>query len=74
MLSDSCRNLGSSLQQNRAFLDRRLPEIGFRVLPGQGTYFLVADFRPLLPAGSTETDVEFCQRLTAEAGITLIPV
>ncbi len=80
----------------------------------QGTYFLVADIRPLAGRGSrkqqsvagqgsdtgssangsaapngtpahgagvaaagrgaTETDVDFCQRLTVEAGVTLIPV
>lgn len=74
----------------------------------QGTYFLVADIRPLAgrgrrqngsqaPSGGAsqngggshngssadsggdgggggETDVDFCQRLTAEAGVTLIPV
>ena len=68
----------------------------------QGTYFLVADMRPLARApgggvqngldvgsssgvgagdasshgggGGHETDVEFCQRLTVEAGVTLIPV
>ena len=28
----------------------------------------------LLPAGSSETDVDFCERLTKEAGVTLIPV
>lgn len=65
----------------------------------QGTYFLVADIRPLAGRGSRaengrnsssaqengdsgdrnsgnggETDVDFCQRLTVEAGVTLIPV
>lgn len=40
----------------------------------QGTYFLVADFAGLLPAGSSEDDVQFCHRLTVEAGVTLIPV
>jgi hypothetical protein len=79
----------------------------------QGTYFLVADIRPLAGRGSRkqrhdasvangnsssngsavqsgssagspetaagagsarETDVSFCQRLTVEAGVTLIPV
>ena len=33
------------LEVKRAYLERRLKEIGFRVLPAQGTYFLVADFR-----------------------------
>eukprot|EP00884_Botryococcus_braunii_P006738 jgi/Botrbrau1/16065/Bobra.7_2s0036.1 len=66
--------LGRQLQKKREFLADRLSRIGFRVLPAQGTYFLVADFRPLLPAGSRETDVEFCKRLTVEAGVTVIPV
>lgn len=42
--------------------------------PQQGTYFLVADFSGLLPPGSAEDDVQFCLRLTREAGVTLIPV
>ena len=33
------------LEKKRAYLERRLKETGFRVLPAQGTYFLVADFR-----------------------------
>ena len=91
--------------------------LGLTVRPPalQGTYFLVADIRPLAGRGSrkqqgaaghgsdtgsssangsaaqngrpadgagvaaagrgtTETDVDFCQRLTVEAGVTLIPV
>ena len=40
-----CRGLGKSLQQKREMLERQLVTIGFRVLPAQGTYFLVADFR-----------------------------
>ncbi len=55
-------------------MERRLPQVGFRVLPGQGTYFLVADFRPLLPVGAHESDVDFCRRLTVDVGVTLIPV
>jgi len=51
-----------------------LPEIGFKVLPGQGTYFMIADIRPLLPPGSKDTDVDFCQKLTEDVGVTLIPV
>ena len=44
------------------------------MLPGQGTYFMIADIRPLLPPGSTDTDVDFCQKLTVDVGVTLIPV
>lgn len=66
--------LGSMLHQKRQLLEEQLVEMGFKVLPAEGTYFLVADFAGLLPAGSTEDDVEFCYRLTREAGVTLIPV
>jgi aspartate/methionine/tyrosine aminotransferase len=66
--------LGSTLQAKRSYLQQRLTAIGFKVLPTQGSYFLVANFRPLLPAGHQETDVEFCDRLTKEAGVTVLPV
>jgi aspartate/methionine/tyrosine aminotransferase len=38
----------------------------------QGTYFLVADVSSWLRPG--EDDVSLCKRLTAEAGVTLIPI
>lgn len=50
--------LGSVLQQKRQLLERQLSEIGFKVLPADGTYFLVANFEGLLPEGSSEDDVE----------------
>lgn len=65
--------LGQSLQGNRDYLKQRLQDIGFRVIPGQGTYFLVADFRPLR-ASDEETDVDFCRRLTVEACVTVLPI
>ena len=46
------------LQKKRSYLERELSQLGFKVLPAQGTYFLVADFSGLLPEGSTEGDVE----------------
>lgn len=72
--------LGAVLDQKRQLLQGRLTQIGFSVLPAEGTYFLVADFEPLLPllgVGIEEEqgqDVEFCRRMTREAGVTLIPV
>ncbi|GAB4823278.1 hypothetical protein N2152v2_010324 [Parachlorella kessleri] len=66
--------LGAMLLKKRSYLERELAQLGFDVLPAQGTYFLVADFSELLPEGSTEGDVAFCHRLTKEAGVTLIPV
>ncbi|KAL0036368.1 hypothetical protein WJX77_004690 [Trebouxia sp. C0004] len=66
--------LGHSLEQKRTYLAQRLKKIGFNVLPAQGSYFLMADFRPLLPEGSNEDDVGFCNRITVEAGVTALPV
>ncbi|CAK0786657.1 hypothetical protein CVIRNUC_009871 [Coccomyxa viridis] len=66
--------LGASLQRKRQFLEQQLTEVGFRVLPAQGTYFLVADIRPLLKSDAAEDDVAFCKRLTMEAGVTALPV
>lgn len=39
------RGLGESLHKKRLFLEKELKEVGFKVLPAQGTYFLVADFK-----------------------------
>jgi len=66
------------LARKRAFLADRLTAIGFEVLPSSGTYFLMADFAPLRwllgPGAEDEGDVEFCFRMTREAGVTMIPV
>lgn len=40
-----CSGLGASLQRKRQYLEKQLLEVGFKVLPAQGTYFLVADIR-----------------------------
>lgn len=64
--------LGPMLQAKRELLASQLPALGLEVLPAQGTYFLVADASSRLRPG--EDDVAFCQRLTEEAGVTLIPV
>lgn len=39
------RSLGHSLEQKREYLAGRLQKIGFSILPAQGSYFLMADFR-----------------------------
>ncbi|GBF97164.1 aminotransferase [Raphidocelis subcapitata] len=65
-------SLGAECARQRALLRPRLEAIGFRVLPARGTYFLVADAAPFLRPG--EDDVAFAKRLTAEGGVTVIPV
>lgn len=70
--------LGGMLYEKRQLLAERLTSIGFDVLPAQGTYFVVADFKQLEPLLSSETsyidDVSFCIQMTKEIGVTLIPV
>ncbi|PPR11697.1 MAG: putative N-succinyldiaminopimelate aminotransferase DapC [Alphaproteobacteria bacterium MarineAlpha11_Bin1] len=63
--------LNSDMQARRDHLAKGLQEIGFEVVPCQGTYFLTTDFRPL---GYNEMDTEFCEYLTVEAGVAAVPV
>jgi aspartate/methionine/tyrosine aminotransferase len=63
--------LASAMQAKRDRLARGLREAGFGVLDARGTYFLTADLAPL---GWDGDDVSFCRMLTAEAGVTAIPV
>jgi L-glutamine---4-(methylsulfanyl)-2-oxobutanoate aminotransferase len=75
-------NLGEMLAKKRQYLEKRLTKVGFSVLPAAGTYFLIADFAPLLPRLiSTDSsniidydDVRFCTEMTINPGVTLIPV
>ncbi|NHO32934.1 aminotransferase [Acetobacter sp. LMG 1636] len=67
--------LAQDMTLRRDILAAGLREIGFGVLPCDGTYFLTADIRTL---GSVvrngEDDQAWCRRMTAEAGVALIPV
>jgi aspartate/methionine/tyrosine aminotransferase len=63
--------ISAALQAKRDLLAAGLAELGFGVLPTQGSYFITADFRPLGFAGD---DVAFCRTLTEEARVTAIPV
>ena len=63
--------LNSDMQARRDHLAGGLREIGFDVIPCQGTYFLTTDFRPL---GYNGVDTEFCKYLTVEAGVAAVPV
>jgi aspartate/methionine/tyrosine aminotransferase len=63
--------LNVDMQASRDHLADGLRDIGFDVIPCQGTYFLTTDFRPL---GYNGTDSEFCKYLTVEAGVAAVPV
>ncbi len=46
-------------------------DAGFGVLTSDGTYFISADFRPLVFDG---TDDEFCREITVKAKVAAIPL
>ena len=62
--------LTQRLEGNRDVLARGLSEIGFDVLPSEGTYFLTARIDGL----SNEKDLAFCERMVREAGVAAIPL
>jgi aspartate/methionine/tyrosine aminotransferase len=63
--------LAGDLQDQRDYLGGGLADLGFEVLPCDGTYFITTDFRPL---GFNGDDVEFCRHITTEAGVAAVPV
>lgn len=73
---DFPETLRAGLQANRDILAAGLAEIGFEVLPAEGTYFLTARIDGLLKKedGANERDRAFCERLVREAGVALIPL
>ena len=63
--------IGAALAAKRDRLATGLREIGMRVLPTHGSYFLTADVSPF---GFPGDDAAFCRHITAEAGVTAIPI
>ena len=63
--------LAATMASQRDRLAAGLAGIGFGVLPSAGSYFLVADYRPL---GFTGPDSAFCRHITEAAGVTAIPL
>lgn len=63
--------LNGDMRARRDRLGAGLADIGFDVIPCEGTYFITTDIRPL---GFNGTDEEFCRHITIEAGVTAVPV
>lgn len=63
--------LAGDLQAKRDRLANGLRDAGLGVLVPEGTYFLNADIRP---TGFGGDDVAFCQEMTRDAGVTMLPV
>ncbi|WP_069145732.1 pyridoxal phosphate-dependent aminotransferase [Rhodococcus erythropolis] len=62
--------LRQSLEGKRNVLGKALTEAGFTVHSGGGTYFLLADIRPL---GETDAG-DFCRALPERIGVAAVPV
>jgi aspartate/methionine/tyrosine aminotransferase len=63
--------LKAELQQRRDFLASGLQAIGFEVQRAPATYFAMASFERLEMG---DDDLSFCRSMTAEAGVTAIPL
>jgi aspartate/methionine/tyrosine aminotransferase len=63
--------LAGALQAKRDHLREGFEWVGLDVMPVEGTYFIVADFRPL---GFNDSDEAFCRISTVEAGVTALPL
>jgi len=59
----------TAYRERRDFLVDALRDVGFGVQPSQGTYFVMADIRPL----GFDDDVAFCRHITKEIGVAAIP-
>ena len=62
--------LTADLQDKRDYLSKELSDIGFDVLPCDGTFFVMADIRGVHDGN----DVEFCNYITTEAKVAAVPV
>ena len=60
----------SAYDARRTILLDYLDRAGFTVIPPQGTYYVMADIRPL----GFDDDVEFCRFLPRAIGVAAIPV
>lgn len=63
--------LAADMQARRDRLAAGLSAVGFGTLECRGTYFVIADIRPL---GFDGSDAEFCRMITARAGVAAVPV
>lgn len=68
---DYFEELSSSMQAKRDRMLGGLRELGFGVLPCEGTYFATCDVTTL---GLEGGDVEICKRMVEEAGVAAVPV
>src|SRR5215471_14585137 len=67
--TDYYRLLNDSYRRRRDYLVGELARVGFGVAAPAGTYYVLADIRPL----GYDDDVAFCRHLIEEIGVAAIP-
>jgi len=58
-----------TLQSRSALLSAGLSDLGFGVIPSQGTYYVTTDVRPM----GYSNGLDFCRELPTRAGVVAIP-
>jgi aspartate/methionine/tyrosine aminotransferase len=69
------KSLPGDMDEPRLILSEGLKELGFKVFPCEGTYFLIADFSPVAEKIAFKgNDFDFCVMMTEKAGVTAVPL
>jgi methionine aminotransferase len=68
--SETYESLSSFFQKKRDYFIRAMIETKFDLFHSSGSYFICASYKNI----SDEGDMEFCIRMTKQAGVTMIPV
>lgn len=69
------KSLPGDMDEGRRILTEGLREIGFDVMPCQGTYFIAADFAKIAAkTGFDGNDYDFCVWMNEKARVTAIPM
>lgn len=63
-------DLAAGLRERRDLLSAGLAQLGFEVVPGQGTYFVTTDVRSV----GYSSGRQFCRELPRRAGVVAIPI
>jgi N-succinyldiaminopimelate aminotransferase len=63
-------NLKKNYTKRRNLLSKKLEEVGFEIIPAEGTYYIVAD----ISSFNSDDDMDFCKFLTKEIGVAAIPM
>ncbi|MHA1269848.1 MAG: aminotransferase class I/II-fold pyridoxal phosphate-dependent enzyme [Candidatus Helarchaeota archaeon] len=62
--------LKKDYNNRREILNKKLKEVGFKTIPTEGTYYIVADITPF----GEKDDMKFCEFMTKEIGVAAIPM